>query len=111
VELYTRPTGASPIAKFIEKQSIRDQAIILAEFDDLEEFGLQPRGSKFKHLEGKLWELRFRGVNKEFRFIYFTFTGKKFVILHGFIKKSPKTPKRELATARRCFKDHLAQHG
>jgi hypothetical protein len=59
VELYERRDGSSPVVKFIEKQSIRNQAKIFAEFDDLAEFGLMPRGNKLKQLEGKLWELRF----------------------------------------------------
>jgi len=107
VEFYERPDGTSPVVEFIEEQSVKDQATIFAEFDDLAEFGLQLRGNKIKHLEGKLWELRFRGVDRKFRFIYFAFTGKKFVILHGFLKKSRKTPKRELQTARRRFRDYL----
>jgi hypothetical protein len=42
VELYERPDGSSPVVEFIEEQSRSNQAKILAELDDLAEFGLVP---------------------------------------------------------------------
>ena len=110
VELYARPDGSSPLVEFIEEQSRRNQAKIYHELEDLAEFGLMPRGNKAKHLEGKLWELRFRGEEIHFRLIYFAHTGRKFVVLHGFCKKTRKTPKRELNAARRRLHDYLDRH-
>jgi len=52
---------------------------------------------------GKLWELR-AGPN---RLLYFAHVGRRFVILHGFRKKSQKTPIREIATAERRMADFL----
>jgi len=98
------------VVEFIEAQSRRNQAKILAEFDDLAEFGLMPRGAKLKQLQGRLWELRFRGEQAQFRFIYFAYTGRRMVILHGFVKKTGKTPKRELEISRRRLQDYLARH-
>ena len=53
-----------------------------------------------KHLDGKLWELRVRAEGGIARGIYVTATGKRVVVLHVFAKKSRKTPRRTLATAR-----------
>jgi len=108
VELYDRPDGSSPVTEFIEAQAKRNQAKILAEIDDLAEFGLTPRGDKLKQLQGRLWELRFRGDQIQFRFIYFAHIGRSIVILHGFVKKTGKTPKRELEISRRRLQDYLA---
>jgi len=105
--LYDRPNGTSPVEEFIEDQSPKNQARIFGELDDMAEFGLMDRGNKLKHLEGKLWELRFRGIGHQFRFVYFAHTGRRIVILHGFSKKSRKTPNRELKTARRRLQDYL----
>lgn len=107
VVLYELSNGRSPVAEFIEEQSKRNQAIIFAELDDLAEFGLMPRGDKLRPLEGKLWELRFRGEGLHFRFIYFVHTGREIVILHGFCKKTRKTPTRELNIGRRRQQDYL----
>jgi phage-related protein len=110
VELYDRLDGSSPVAEFIEQQSSRNQAKIYAEFDDLVEFGLMLGGGKLKHLEGKLWELRFKGEALQFRFVYYAHTGRKFVILHGFCKKTQKVPKRELEVARHRLQDYLDRY-
>jgi phage-related protein len=43
------------------------------------------------------------------RILYFTHTGKKFVLLHGFTKKTNKTPQREIEIAEERMKDYLSQ--
>ena len=57
-----------------------------------------------KHLDGKLWELRVRAEEGIARGIYVTATGRRVVVLHVFVKKSRKTPRRALATARERMK-------
>lgn len=106
VELYTKIDGSCPLVEFIEEQSISNQAKVFHELEDLAEFGLMPRG-KAKHLEGKLWELRFRAKEVSIRLIYFAHTGRRFVVLHGFCKKTQKTPKKELRVAQRRLQDYL----
>ena len=71
VVLYARPDGESPAVEFMEQQSKRDQVKILAELDDLAEFGLMPRGKKLEYLGEKLWELRFRGEGVNHRLFFF----------------------------------------
>lgn len=53
-----------------------------------------------KHLDEKLWELRITGRDGISRAIYVTASGKRMVIIRVFIKKTQKTPKSELETAR-----------
>ena len=57
-----------------------------------------------RHVEGKLWELRVRAVGGTARGIYVTATGRRVVVLHVFTKKSRKTPRHALATARERMK-------
>ncbi|MBI4079151.1 MAG: type II toxin-antitoxin system RelE/ParE family toxin [Candidatus Levybacteria bacterium] len=56
-----------------------------------------------KNLTPALYELRIRG-KQEIRIIY-GFIGKKIYLLHGFKKKTPKTPAKEIKTAQRRFND------
>ena len=58
-----------------------------------------------KHLEDKLWELRVTGRDGISRAIYMTATGRRVVILRVFVKKTQKTPPRELAIARQRAKE------
>jgi phage-related protein len=57
------------------------------------------------HLEDKLWELRIRGRAGISRAIYVTASGQRVVIVRVFIKKTQKTPRRELVLARERAKD------
>lgn len=52
-----------------------------------------------KHLEGKLWELRLKGRSGIARSLYVTVTGKRVVVVRTFVKKSQKTPRREIEIA------------
>jgi phage-related protein len=58
-----------------------------------------------KHLEDKLWELRLIGKDGISRAIYVTASGKRLIIIRAFVKKSQKTPTRELEIARSRAKD------
>jgi phage-related protein len=67
----------------------------------IEEHGLDalPRDT-VDHLEDKLWELRLKGKSGISRAIYVTASGWRVVIVRVFVKKTQKTPKRELKLAR-----------
>ncbi len=52
-----------------------------------------------RHLEDKLWELREESSTNIYRLIYFFFSGQHIVFLHGFQKKTQKTPRREIEIA------------
>ncbi len=53
-----------------------------------------------RHLEGKLWELRMTGRDGIARAIYVTASGQRVVVVRAFVKKTQKTPLRELEIAR-----------
>lgn len=50
-------------------------------------------------LEGKLWEIRMAGRDGIARAIYVTRTKQRLVVLHVFVKKTQKTPRRAIETA------------
>ena len=52
-----------------------------------------------KHLEGRLWEMRLTGRDGIARAVYMTASGRRIVILRTFVKKTEKTPRRELELA------------
>lgn len=54
-----------------------------------------------KHLDGKLWEIRVKAKSGISRSIYVTVAGRRVVIVRVFVKKTQKTPQRELDTARK----------
>ena len=71
----------------------------------VENVGLEAlREPHVRHLDGKLWELRVKAEEGIARGICVTATGRRIVVLHVFVKKSRKTPRRALATARERMK-------
>ena len=54
---------------------------------------------------GGLFELRLKGAEGIARVFYCTLAGRRIVMLHQFVKKSEKTPPRELELARRRMKE------
>jgi len=63
-----------------------------------------------KHVKGKLFEIRAKGKDGIARVFYFTITGQRIVLLHGFIKKTQKIPDKELETATARMRDVLKAH-
>jgi phage-related protein len=58
-----------------------------------------------KHLEGALWEMRMKGKDGIARAVYVTASGHRVVVVHVFVKKSQKTPRREIEAALRKAKE------
>lgn len=56
-----------------------------------------------------LFELRLKGAEGIARVFFCTLVGKRIVMLHSFVKKTNRTPKRELETAHTRLKE--VKHG
>jgi phage-related protein len=66
----------------------------------IQEHGLERVGEPhIKHIEGKLWEMRLKGKSGISRALYVTATVKRVVIVRIFVKKTEKTPRREIELA------------
>ena len=111
IEFYQDATGNSPVQDFIRGQTKKVQAKILRYIDLLQDFGLGLGSEYVEKLEGsKLWELRIRHSSNLYRIFYFAFTGRKFVLVHAFLKKTKKTPKSEIAVAEARQNDYGRRH-
>lgn len=66
----------------------------------IEENGLERVGEPHvKHIEGRLWEIRLKGRRGIARALYVTAVGRRVVIVRVFVKKTEKTPRREIELA------------
>lgn len=68
--------------------------------DMMLEFGPNLGMPHTRAMSDGLFELRIKGKEGIARVFYCTLIGQKIVMLHGFIKKSEKTPPKELRIAR-----------
>lgn len=68
----------------------------------IEEIGLDHvREPHVKHLEERLWEMRMKGKDGISRALYVTTRPKRVVVVRVFVKKTEKTPRREIDLALR----------
>ena len=103
---YEKEDGTIPVMEFLNKLPVKHQAKALRDIDVLEQYGTALTEPHVKHIKGKLWELRIRSANDISRIFYFMAVGKDIVLLHGFVKKSQKTPNREIKTANDYLEDY-----
>jgi phage-related protein len=54
-----------------------------------------------KHLEGPVWEMRMSGRDGISRALYVTASGRRVVVLRAFVKRTQRTPRREIDLALR----------
>jgi phage-related protein len=91
----------APVDAEIEALPIGLQARVVRLLEMIENIGLeQMHEPHVKHLEGKLWELRAKAREGIARGIYVAVEGRRVVVLHVFVKKTEKTPRRALDLAR-----------
>ena len=96
---YKTIDNKSPIEEWIDELDDKTQAKIFRNIMLLKKFALNVREPFVKPLGDKLYELRTKDNRGIYRIIYFAHTGKKFVLLNGFVKKTQKTPRKEIELA------------
>ncbi len=68
--------------------------------DLIEERGLERIGEPHvKHVDGRLWEMRLQGRGGISRALYVTAAERRVVIVRVFVKKTARTPRREIELA------------
>ncbi|EOH86269.1 type II toxin-antitoxin system RelE/ParE family toxin [Enterococcus pallens] len=98
-----RPDGTSEFVEFLESLPSKDSSKLLATIESTQELGLlvAQRMEWVKKLDTNLYELRSKVGNNIQRAIYFQKVGNKYLITHGFTKKTQKTPRKEIEHAKR----------
>ena len=99
VVFFRLNSGREPVRDWLKELDQEGRRAIGADIKTLQ-IGWPVGMPLARKLSDNLWELRSRlktGIARTF----FTMHAKKLVLLHGFIKKSPKTPTKELAIAKR----------
>jgi len=103
---YEKENGTVPVQEFLDSLPEKHHAKALRDIDVLEKYGTALTEPNVKHIKGKLWELRIKSASDISRIFYFVSIGKNIVLLHGFVKKSQKTPNRETETAKSYLEDY-----
>ena len=106
VEYYEKADGSRPAEDFILSQDAKMQAKIFATLELLEIKGPGLREPFSKPLGDGIFEVRAKQGSDISRALYFFVVGRKVILTNGFIKKTQKTPSREIDRARRYRADY-----
>lgn len=99
IDYYSTSSGRTPVEEFIDGLPEKTKTRVYNTFELLSEFGPILRMPHAKKVIGMpLWELRILG-EQSLRFFYIAKIGQVFLLLHGFVKKEQKTPRKEIKTA------------
>ena len=104
--LFEKTNGAVPVAEFLDSLSPKHRAKAVWEIELLSEMGAALTMPYARHIDGKLWELRVKFASDISRVFYFTPQEDTIVLLHGFVKKTWKTPPNEVDTALSNLKEY-----
>lgn len=107
---YVELDNQKPFEEFVFGLSIKERAKILETinyFLELKNGNLPIKESLSKHLEDGIFELRTYLRDKIARSLYFYQRGAQIIITHGFIKKTQKTPRKEIERAKELREQYL----
>lgn len=99
VNFFSTAVGRVPVRQWLRSLDDADRKAI-GEDIRLVQFGWPLGMPLVRKLEEHLWEIRSRLSKRRIARILFTVRDNKMVLLHGFIKKSQRTPQRDLNLAR-----------
>lgn len=110
VKFYRDKDGNEPVKEYLQKlrkKKDKDSRINLNKINDyiqtLSEYGTRAGEPYMKHLDGDIWELR----PLRNRILFFYWDGSSFILLSHFIKKTQKTPKKEIEKAKKLMNDYI----
>ena len=110
IKFYRDKDGNEPLKEYLSdlgRRKDKDSRINFNKIRDyvksLSLYGKELGEPYIKHLDGEIWELR----PLRNRILFFGFDGEQFILLSHFIKKTQKTPKREIEKAKRLMKDYM----
>lgn len=103
VVFYRTEAGNEPVREWLKGLKREDRKAI-GEDIKTAQFGWPLGMPLVRKLGPGLWEVR-SDISRGIARVIFTVEGNTMVLLHGFVKKSRKTPPEELNTARRRLAD------
>ena len=104
VILFRKENGKEPVTEFLLALQDGDRAKAMQPIKLLTEYGVLLKEPYSRQVHGKVRELRASGRMGEIRILYFLHTDRTFVLLNAFVKKTQKTPQREIGIALKRMK-------
>ena len=111
VVFYVAADGDGPVRGFLADLDRQTAARFDWSIEQLRLRNVLAREPLVRRLEGGVWELRRESNTNIYRLLYALLPRRRILFLHGFQKKSRKTPRREIETALRRLADFRQREG
>jgi len=109
IDYYRDAKGNEPVKEFLNYLSLSAKVKMMRFIEFLAERGVLLKEPHTRQVKGKIRELRVKDPQGAIRILYFAYTGKRFILLHGFIKKTDKTPVSDIAIAEKRMNDYITK--
>lgn len=110
ISYYEDSRGKKPVESFIDSLSVKMKAKLFGRLELLEEYGSLLGMPFARPLVDGIYELRTVHGSDITRVLYFFGSEKEIVLTHGFLKKTRKTPRREIDRALKMRQDWRRRH-
>lgn len=104
---YEKEDGTIPVQDFLDSLDVKMRAKMLATVEMLKKNGNRLRTPYSKSLDDGIMELRAIVGTNISRVLYFFVVGQTVILTNGFVKKTQKTPKKEIMLAKKYREDYL----
>ena len=104
---YETKNGDNPVEELLDTLNPKMKAKIFGMLVILQEKGNRLREPYSKHVEDGIFELWCKFGSDITRVMYFFFDRGKIILTNGFVKKTQKTPKKEIERAEAIRKEYF----
>lgn len=110
VKFYKDKNGHEPLKEYLLELGSKTDKNSRINFNKIRDYikALSIYGTRVgepfvKHISGEIWELR----PLRNRILFFAYDGQQFILLSHFIKKTQKTPQKEIEKAKNLMSDYI----
>lgn len=110
LEFYESADEQKPVEAFLDSLDDKMAAKLIGLLELLEEKGTELRMPISEHLTDGIFEIRCKLGSNITRTLYFFYAGRRIIVTNGFVKKSQKTPPKEIRLAKKRREDWIKRH-
>ena len=107
VEFYEKESKEQPAKEFLLSLDKKMRAKMMDTITLLQDNGNDLRKPYSEYLSDGIFELRAKVGSDISRVLYFFYVDRKIILTNGFIKKTQKTPRKEIELAKKYRMDYL----
>ena len=109
IRFYEKADGTRPAEEFLNALDKPMRIKMVKMISLLGELGFNLREPYSKPIDDGIFELRCQSGNNISRILYFFYCDNKIIMTNGFIKKTNKTPKKEIELAKSRKADYIGR--